>query len=339
MFGPCLGPWRRNGIALTVAAATLSLSLASGTARAGDAAPEAVIGTFETVRDARAAAGKPATFDYSPATKATPAAAPDEDTTGDDEVSRLYADAMDAMEAGETAAAQRKLEQVVARDPDGHLAGSARGYLADLYRGAPTTPRVATPPAAPRTASAPPKFETPRSGLGAGDIARDVAKPALKALPPLAPADSGIAVATGIEEEFIVSAGDRVFFPTGSAELGQRARIVLAAQARWLTTRVELSAVVEGHADDGAIPMEQSAQLSQARASAVRERLIAEGVSPARLSIVAQGRAHPVADCPGSDCAAQNRRVVTVLRMATRDLAGRSKGQSLASEVAPRPTQ
>jgi outer membrane protein OmpA-like peptidoglycan-associated protein len=341
MFAPLMGPRRRNCIALTVAAATVSLSLASG-AIAGDEPPEAVIGTFESVQDARAAAGKPATFDFEPGNAS--ASSGEAESREDDDVSRAYADAMDAMENRDTAAAQRKFEHVIARDPDGHLAKSARRFLADLYRGQPADSRPTT-----QSPAATAKFETPPSALGARDIAKS---PPLEKSPPLAKApplekalateakDLGVDVPTGVEEDFIIKAGDRVFFAAGSAELGQRARIVLAAQARWLAARPEVTAVVEGHADDGAIPDEQTAALSEARANAVRDRLIEEGIPATRLAVFAQGRAAPVANCPGSDCAAQNRRVVTVLKtVASRTYGQRSRGQSLASDGGRLPTQ
>lgn len=324
MYGPSLGPRRRTGFALTVATATLCFLSGSGAVRAGDEGrsgvsepPEAVIGTFETTRDARAAAGKPATFDFQPEAA---------EQTADDDISRAFADGMDALENGKTALAQRKLELVVARDPDGHLAKSARNYLADLYRDARRAPAAATAPAKP----APPKFATAPSALGAGDIARQAPPPAAK---------SGVAVAANVEEDFIVSAGDRVFFAAGSAELGQRARIVLSAQARWMANHPEYVAVIEGHADDGALPDDQNAQLSEARAAAVRDRLVEEGIPSARLSLLAQGRKAPVANCPGSDCAAQNRRVVTVLKGQGRDFGLRGRGQSLASDGTRLPTQ
>lgn len=329
MFGPLSGPRRRIGFALTVAAATAIFFLASGAASAEDGSKEAVIGTFETVRGARAADGRPATFDYAPKTA-------ERDQPEDDEVSRLYADAMDDLEAGQPVAAQRKFEKVIASDPDGHLAKSARGFLADLYRGAiPATRAKASPP--PQQ----PAFETPPSALGAGDIVRPSPVAAARSpLPaPEAVTNVGWDVNSGIEEEFIVEAGDRVFFGSGSAELGQRARIVLSAQARWLASHAEFTAVIEGHTDDGAVPDEQNAKLSQARAAVVRDRLIEEGIEASRLALVGMGRKEPVANCPGSDCAAQNRRVVTVLKTRSRDSSRQNRGQSLAAESARLPTQ
>ncbi len=318
MFGPILGPRRRHGIALAVAGVTASLAFSSAL-HAEEAAADAVIGTFESANEARAAKGQPATFDFEPRAPRAASAEDRGELAPEDEVSRLFADALDDLENGEAAAAQRKFEGVVARDPDGHLAKNARGYLADLYRTA------ATPPAS--AASAPQeKFAAQRSALGAADIAVAKNKPAV--------ATGGVPVPPGVEEEFIVEAGDRVFFGSGSAELGQRARIVLAAQARWLAAHAHVIAVIEGHADDGDMPEAQSALLSEQRAVAVHDRLIAEGVPASRLFVVSAGRSQPIADCPGPDCAAQNRRVVTVLKHLTRE-GGQGRGQSLASDGTP----
>lgn len=343
MFGPLPGPWRRISFALTMASVTFVVGLAPGVARAEDG-PEAVIGTFESTNAPRAAQGKPATFDFAvpsassqprvPAQQKAPVQAEPKaiigaETRSEDEgVSRLYADALDDLENGRSSSAERKFEQVVARDPDGHLAKTARGYLAELYRGpAPATQQVSTAPHAP---VAQPKFATPRSSLGAGTLAKSgqdqpaVARPATESL--------GIAVSAGVEEEFIVTAGDRVFFAAGSADLGQRARIVLSAQARWLASHPDLKAVIEGHADDGALPSEQTTQLSEARALAVRDRLMEEGIAASRLNISGLGRRQPVADCPGPDCAAQNRRAVTVLKTNARDIGRQGRGPAVASE-------
>jgi outer membrane protein OmpA-like peptidoglycan-associated protein len=324
MFGPHVGPRRRNGIALAVASVTASLAFSS-LVQAEDAAPEAVIGTFESAKAARASEGRPATFDFE---RGQPAPARDSESAGDDEISRIFADALDALENGNAAAAQRKFEVVVARDPESHLAKDARGYLADLYR----SPAPTKTKAEKTTAESASKFTAQRSGLGAADVMPESTAPA-----PVA-AVAGIPVSPGVEEEFIVEAGDRVFFGSGSAELGQRARIVLAAQARWLARRGDVIAVVEGHADDGSMPEVQSAKLSELRAIAVRDRLVAEGVPAARLTIAGAGRSQPIANCPGSDCAAQNRRVVTVLKLLTREGGRRDRGKSVAADATPQPT-
>ena len=114
------------------------------------------------------------------------------------------------------------------------------------------------------------------------------------------------------QDTFRQAAGDLVFFSDGSAELGARARRVLEAQAEWLQTQLGARVMIEGHADDSGGSAENMT-LSDARAKAVQSRLIEAGIEPTRLSVVAAGRAKRVAECDDSACAAQNRRVATVI--------------------------
>jgi peptidoglycan-associated lipoprotein len=123
----------------------------------------------------------------------------------------------------------------------------------------------------------------------------------------------GTHIPASVEEQFVLDAGDRVFFSAGSAELGVRARTVLQAQARFIAARRDMAALIEGHADDGMAGSDEQVRLSQARAEAVRDRLIAEGIGPERLVAVARGRDAPVSACPDPACAAQNRRAITML--------------------------
>lgn len=336
MFGPDLGPRRRSIWALAAAAAFITqLGMTAGTALA---------------QSETRARELPDTYDFEPGRGASRA-----EVEPDDAISRLFADGLEDLEDGHFAAAQNAFERVIARDPDGHLAGEARQYLADLYRRKPGADRggdqrpgdrVSVGPAADagsqaqadrrdaeqRTAAANRRFDEQRSSLGAADIVPVVTRNT----PPTA--SLGFDVADGVEEAFISKAGDRVFFAAGSAELGQRARVVLAAQARWLASHLEFNAVIEGHADDGAMPKDQLIALSGQRAMAVRDRLIAEGIAAERLGIAGAGRTQPVADCGSPDCAAQNRRVVTVLRSNVRDVGSSGRPRAVAAEQ-PRPTQ
>jgi outer membrane protein OmpA-like peptidoglycan-associated protein len=118
-----------------------------------------------------------------------------------------------------------------------------------------------------------------------------------------------------IGREFRGSVGDRVFFADRSAELSPRARLALDAQAQWLKRKATLAVVVEGHADDSGTS-DDNMQLSHRRADAVRARLIELGIATERIAVAAFGRNQTVADCMGLVCAAQNRRVVTVIRPA-----------------------
>ncbi len=118
-----------------------------------------------------------------------------------------------------------------------------------------------------------------------------------------------------MDEEFLTLAGDRVFFAEGKADLGLRARAVVEAQARYLKGKPELAVVIEGHVDD-AVSQDEAKTLGASRAQAVRDLLVAEGVSANRIMTVSKGRDERVAPCDDSGCKAQNRRAVTVLMLA-----------------------
>jgi peptidoglycan-associated lipoprotein len=136
--------------------------------------------------------------------------------------------------------------------------------------------------------------------------------------------------------EFRSRVGDRVFFAESSAELGTRARAALQAQAEWLIRNPSLNVIVEGHADDAG-SSEDNVAISRLRATAVSRQLIELGVVPTRIHVLAWGRGRVVADCVDPACAAQNRRVVTLIDpvapAATRDTqpwAQRGDGQRRA---------
>jgi peptidoglycan-associated lipoprotein len=115
----------------------------------------------------------------------------------------------------------------------------------------------------------------------------------------------------GVIAEFQSAAGDRVFFPEGSAALGTRARAALDVQAAWLRAHPSLAVTVEGHADDWGTDRD-NLEISQRRAAAVRQRLIVQGVPAERIGTIAFGRTHRAADCTLAMCNAQNRRSITV---------------------------
>ena len=126
--------------------------------------------------------------------------------------------------------------------------------------------------------------------------------------------EPGLALASqaawSVPGDFQALVGDRVFFSEGSAELGARARRALAAQAAWLALHPGVRVTIEGHADD---PGGDDRALSEHRAQAVRQRLIATGLAPERIRTVAYGRRSLIAACSDPQCAPQNRRAVTVV--------------------------
>lgn len=205
----------------------------------------------------------------------------------------LYLDGLEKLEAGHADWASRTFEDLIKRYPETSAASLARRRLGELRNSTSLQPTVL-----PGAASAPPPGVPPAVKIHA--LAR-------------APVwDEELRRNAPVQAKLREQAGDRVFFSAGSAELGSRARTALAAQARWLKTWHEFEAAIEGHADEPGTE-EENFKLSMQRAEAVRQRLVEEGVEPARLAIVASGRTQPIATCGSGDCRAQNRRAVTLV--------------------------
>lgn len=194
-----------------------------------------------------------------------------------------YGLALEELRQGRHAAAQRRLEALIAEHPGSALAGEARNRVAEVrQRGSEGDGPVQ------------------RSGLGA------------PMPPPGASWQAEVRRTTHLADAFRTSAGDRVFFAAGSAEFGGRAREALSAQARWLAQHPEVTVTIEGHADDPGTAAENGA-LALRRAEAVRLRLMQEGIAPGRIRLVAHGAGRRVALCAEAVCSAQNRRAITVI--------------------------
>ncbi|NKB28680.1 MAG: peptidoglycan-associated lipoprotein Pal [Rhodobacteraceae bacterium] len=111
---------------------------------------------------------------------------------------------------------------------------------------------------------------------------------------------------------FSQTVGDRVLFPVDQSSLTAEARQLLAAQAQWLNTNPQYTAVVEGHADEQGT-REYNLALGARRAAAAQEFLVAQGVLASRLRTVTFGKERPIEICSQEGCYAKNRRAVTVI--------------------------
>jgi peptidoglycan-associated lipoprotein len=106
--------------------------------------------------------------------------------------------------------------------------------------------------------------------------------------------------------------GDRVLFVVDQSTLTDEARAILTAQADWMLTNIDYSAVIEGHADEQGT-REYNLALGERRANAAREFLVSRGVASNRLKLVSYGKERPIEICSDESCYAKNRRAVTVL--------------------------
>jgi peptidoglycan-associated lipoprotein len=108
------------------------------------------------------------------------------------------------------------------------------------------------------------------------------------------------------------SISDRVVFTVDSSSLTPQAIGILDAQIGWLRQNATSPILIEGHADERGTG-EYNMALGSARASAVRNYMVSQGIPDPRISIITFGRERPVATCPEERCFAQNRRAVTVV--------------------------
>ena len=116
----------------------------------------------------------------------------------------------------------------------------------------------------------------------------------------------------GSQRDFIQNVGDIVYFSTDSSELTPEAQQTLRGQALWLNQYPQYTVTIEGHADERGT-REYNIALGARRANAVRNFLIAEGVSAHRIRTISYGKERPVAVCNDISCWSQNRRAQTVL--------------------------
>jgi len=119
--------------------------------------------------------------------------------------------------------------------------------------------------------------------------------------------------APGSEEDFILSAGRRIYFTEGSAALDETAKATVNNQIAFMQKYPRWFAKLQGFADDpgGNAKM---VQLSQQRADAVMNYMIAGGIAPGRLWAKGYGKERVVRACTERACKVQNRRVITNLR-------------------------
>ncbi len=123
---------------------------------------------------------------------------------------------------------------------------------------------------------------------------------------------SGTPTTPGSPQDFAVNVGTTVHFTTDSVQLTEQALGILRGQVQWLNKYSNYSVTLEGHADERGT-REYNLALGGRRAETVKNFLISNGISPARLRTISYGKERPVAVCNDISCWSQNRRVETKL--------------------------
>jgi peptidoglycan-associated lipoprotein len=163
---------------------------------------------------------------------------------------------------------------------------SAVMFAALLALGACATPKPPEPaPVAPPPAAPPPP-------------------PARPTPPPPPPVARG--PIPGSVEDFVVSAGDRVYFDFDQYTVRPDGRLVLDLQAAWLNRYPAVQVRIEGNCDERGT-REYNLALGARRAEAVRAYLVSRGVSAARITTISYGKERPIDPGTSEDAWAKNR--------------------------------
>jgi outer membrane protein OmpA-like peptidoglycan-associated protein len=126
----------------------------------------------------------------------------------------------------------------------------------------------------------------------------------------------GLSQVATVKEEprgVVITMSGGLLFPSGQSELTPIARQNLDRVADAIQQQPDNPAVSIAGYTDAQGSTEQNKRLSQKRAQAVADQLIARGVDKSRVSVSGQGESNPVADNSTADGRANNRRVEIVL--------------------------
>jgi peptidoglycan-associated lipoprotein len=116
----------------------------------------------------------------------------------------------------------------------------------------------------------------------------------------------------GSQQDLEAGAGDRVFFAFDRSDISPEAREILARQADWLRRYPNVNVTIEGHCDERGT-REYNLALGERRAQAVKNVLVALGISASRISTISYGKERPAVVGSSEEAYAQNRRAVTTV--------------------------
>ena len=101
-------------------------------------------------------------------------------------------------------------------------------------------------------------------------------------------------------------------FGYDSSELSQEAKLTLDKQSRFLRVNSDLTFTIEGHCDERGT-REYNLALGEKRATAVRDYLVIEGISPDRIRVISYGKEKPAVVGSNDMAWSKNRRAVTTI--------------------------
>lgn len=109
------------------------------------------------------------------------------------------------------------------------------------------------------------------------------------------------------DEELFRAAVQDIFFDFDKSDIRSADKPVTEKDAAFLAQHPGMRVVVEGHCDDRGSE-EYNLALGESRARAVREALVAQGISPDRIKTISYGKENPFCAKEDEACWQQNRR-------------------------------
>ncbi len=126
--------------------------------------------------------------------------------------------------------------------------------------------------------------------------------PPPEAPPPPAP----VGAVPGSVQDFIISAGDRVYFELNADNLGAEGRQVLDNQSQWLNRYPQVTVRIEGNCDERGT-REYNLALGARRAEFIKTYLTQHGVAAGRITTISYGKERPIDSGTGDASWAKNR--------------------------------
>jgi peptidoglycan-associated lipoprotein len=116
----------------------------------------------------------------------------------------------------------------------------------------------------------------------------------------------------GSVKDFVVSAGDRIYFGTNENTVSPEGGAILDAQSQWLQRYPQVMVRIEGNCDERGT-REYNLALGARRAQAVKDYLAAHGVAAARITTISYGKEKPIDSGTGEEAWAHNRNAHTTI--------------------------
>ncbi len=139
---------------------------------------------------------------------------------------------------------------------------------------------------------------------------RAPAAPAERVTAPSQPTNVFDGPAPGSVEDFRVNVGERIYFDTNGYDIDQFDREILNRQAAWLQSYPNVSVLIAGNADERGT-REFNLALGERRANSVKDYLVSQGISPARLETISYGKERPIDGRSTEEAWAVNRNALT----------------------------